>query len=367
MKLNFNRLLYVTAAFAAILAMPTEAWSLEKGGIVFQCSPDKLQVIREAMNKYIATFGWPDSYIKTELSETDNTLTFQLEVPGHSPGTLTLAKDPALKIQDIKEKFTKESGKVEEYILPSETEIVAGLMQRGRTHEFKGNACSFDSFKEHVAIRQNTVRMARAADWQYGGGYGRSNPKVWNMDWTVPYGKSSCDAIKDAFVGDFRYEIGCTRACKLISAAGPFLYYANKSPEWKGKMERLAAGAPLSMISPYYENGVRQSDGKFLERHLDVDWKNWIPGDWGWIRNEDPISSNVGGQEGSNIIYGGGDKFVVYYRNEQDRTFDRCVTRVYEWGSSKAPDPKTLNELRTRWMVPVRDFPTIRSTDPSHN
>jgi hypothetical protein len=98
-----------------------------------------------------------------------------------------------------------------------------------------------------------------------------------------------------------------------------------------------------------------------------------VPGDWGWIKNTDNSSSNEICAEGSNIIYGGGGRFVNYYADGPVRTLDEALKRVYGWrlgvdnGEIELPedvmqrlrgDPRSGGLLRD-----VRDVPRLFGAD----
>jgi hypothetical protein len=59
---------------------------------------------------------------------------------------------------------------------------------------------------------------------------------------------------------------------------------------------------------------------------------NFVPGDWGYILNTDPISSQKTGYEGSNAVYLGRNKFDDYYNdNHHAYTYQQKVDEVYQW------------------------------------
>ena len=55
--------------------------------------------------------------------------------------------------------------------------------------------------------------------------------------------------------------------------------------------------------------------GKILQIQYGVAPKNFVPGDWVYLLNNDALSSQKTGYEGSNAIYLGRNKFVDYYND----------------------------------------------------
>ena len=72
--------------------------------------------------------------------------------------------------------------------------------------------------------------------------------------------------------------------------------------------------------------------GKLLTIQQNIAAKNFVPGDWAYILNTDPISSQKTGYEGSNAIYLGRNKFVDYYNdNNHAYTYLEKLDEVYQW------------------------------------
>jgi hypothetical protein len=72
--------------------------------------------------------------------------------------------------------------------------------------------------------------------------------------------------------------------------------------------------------------------GKILKIQHKVAPLNFVPGDWVYIVNTDPVSAQKTGYEGSNAIYLGRNKFVDYYNdNHHAYTYQQKLDEVYQW------------------------------------
>ncbi len=64
----------------------------------------------------------------------------------------------------------------------------------------------------------------------------------------------------------------------------------------------------------------------------DVMPMNFVPGDWIYILNTDPVSYQKTGYEGSNAIYLGRNKFDDYYNdNHHSYTYFQKLNEVFQW------------------------------------
>jgi hypothetical protein len=121
-------------------------------------------------------------------------------------------------------------------------------------------------------------------------------------------------------------------------------------------------------------DGTFRKAGLFVDRQFNVPSEHWVPGDWGWIKNLDPVSAEELGSEGCNIIYAGGGMFANYYPERPPKTLDQSIKRVYGWqfgieegdlqlrgdlAGQLRQDPRAGGMLRD-----VRDVPKFFSASP---
>jgi hypothetical protein len=97
---------------------------------------------------------------------------------------------------------------------------------------------------------------------------------------------------------------------------------------------------PLSDVEPgsvwSFEPGFNPKDasrpGKLLAMVREVSPKNFVPGDWVYFLNTDPVSRQKSGYEGSNAIYLGRDRFDDYYgENNHAYTYAEKLDEVFQW------------------------------------
>ena len=344
----------------------------KKSGIQFECSAENNAKLLKEFNRLFEEYGWtaPD-LVTTHLSNDGTQLTLTLNTALSDTSTIDLSQRKEFKIKPDLDLFVDRTGTSQKYEVASQKEIIASLLQHGRLSEFKDSFCTFEKFIEHVRIRQNIVKWGVRAVWRFPeDGVTKINPKHWNDDWTIKHGTKSSDAIADAFTGDYNYEIGCTKACQKIMAQGILDFFKNvkKDKKMSEYLDKITAPSPLDTMEMKVDGPSKKfmtKEGTLVDRHFDVPFNNWIPGDWGWIKNTDDESAEDFGFEGCNIVYIGRGKFVVYYESDPDRTLDEALVRVYQWrrDSKEQPATPSLVDLIRKdpreggLLRDVRDFP----------
>lgn len=341
-------------------------------GVQFNCTSQENARLLEAFNQLFETYGWTaPSLVKSHLSNDGTQLNLTLTTGDSDTSTVNLFERKEFAIRPDTDPFTNREGVFQNYQVASQKEIIASLLQHGRLTEFTAPFCSFEKFMEHVKIRQNIVKWGVRAMWKFPeDGETKTNPKFWAKDWSVKSGVKSSDAIADAFVGTYNYEIGCTKACQKIMAQGILDYFKNVSKDKRmtDHLDKITAPTPLDTMEMKVHGSSKKEmvrEGTLVDRHFNVPYDNWIPGDWGWIKNTDSESAEDFGFEGCNIVYIGQGKFVVYYESDPDRTIDEALVRVYRWrrdSKEKPINPELVTEIRKDprdggLLRDVRDFP----------
>jgi hypothetical protein len=225
----------------------------------------------------------------------------------------------------------------------SQKEILLALMQHGRLTELKGPSCDVETLADHVALRQSIVAWAENLHW----GWPEGGPAAWNRSYwnrgAPRRGVSLWQAMDDVFTNQDAYAIGCYTATKLVIVKGVLDYYerVRGSPVLAGLIESrlLSDHDPLAHIEPerawsfepgFDPKGARP--GKLLSMVRNVSPRNFVPGDWVYFLNTDPMSRRKVGYEGSNAIYLGGGRFDDYYgENNHAFTYEEKLDEVYQW------------------------------------
>lgn len=360
--------------------------SRDENGIVFAGRSDQIAQVKTQMQQLLKQMGWTTNQVLVRQTADGERIAYSLNGVRGDTNTFDLSRRSDLGIGPEVITYISRHGQKKTLALVSHKEILATMLQAGRTSLFNGPNCRVELLKEQIDLRQNVVYWGMRADWVFPEDklYRYNTADYWQVmkgdDWTVKPGTKISEAIADAFVGKFSYQIGCTSACRFIFAHGIFDFYHTVQPNAAVLVrltQLLDAQRPFIDIAPTVDrNKVIVKEGRLMERHADVAWNNWIPGDWGWIRNDDNKSAEELGSEGCNIIYAGGGYFVNYYPERPPKTLDQAIKRVFGWrfGLEESEldlpadimqqlrqDPRSGGMLRD-----VRDFPrTFGSAAPA--
>jgi hypothetical protein len=362
----------------------------EHSGIVFRGRSDEILRAAADMRLLLAEMGWTAEQVRMEASPDGEQLRYLLNSsPGASgedeTDTLAIAHQPGLMLARDVIRYQDRLGQLRELSLVSRKEILATMLVPGRLFEFNGANCSVAQLREQIAVRQNIVYWGSRTDWVFPKDktYRYNTADCWQPmtgdDWTLRTGMPANRAIADAFVGRFFYQIGCTSACRFIVAHGILDYFDRVDPDAAVAarlMQLLDPRHPFLEMAPVANRaGAIVQAGRLLDRHFDVPWNHWVPGDWGWIKNTDDRSSEELGSEGCNIIYGGGGLFVNYYPERPPKTLAQAISRVYGWRFGLEEEELKLEEAefsllrrdpREGGMLrDVRDFPKFFRSPPA--
>ncbi len=334
-----------SAQHANALARPDHAAINE--GIRFSCRPHQLEGIEAGMDAYLAWLGIGADLLVKKIDSAKGFAVYTLNTPGKDGNTLDLKTRPGLQIQDEIVSLPMPHGKNKNIQTVSKKEIVLALLQHGRLTEFKGDACDIEALKDHVGIRQNTVAWSENLQWTWpNGGAAQWNKKYWK-DGTPKPGFPLHEAINDIFMHQNRYSIGCYTATKLVVVQGVLDYYHRLKPDpvRQSQLEqRLSLNKePLVGIEPgrmwHFEQDFDPQElrrpGKLLKIGYGAAPRNFVPGDWVYFLNTDPVSYQKTGYEGSNAIYLGRNKFDDYYNdNHHSYTYEEKLDEVFQWRNS---------------------------------
>jgi len=148
-------------------------------------------------------------------------------------------------------------------------QIVSDLLLSPRVFKVKGNnlIAAYFNFNSHINARKGIIDFASQKQYTFGAGSAfRMNPEYWvkvNNNWRVKPGKSRKEAYADVNKNPTKYNIACHAATVITMLAGSGFANLKK------------------------DSGVGDSD--------------WVPGDWGYIKNTNFPGHPVG-QEGENLI-----------------------------------------------------------------
>lgn len=313
-------------------------------GIRFSCKSGQLETIESNMETYLASLGVTSDLILKRVDRTKGVVVYTLNTHKKDANTLDLKDRPELQIQDGIVSLPTKHGKEKKIHTVSKKEILLALLQHGRLTEFKDGACDVRALKDHVGIRQNIAAWAENLNWVWPNGRpAKWNNKYWKRGTPKP-GFSLHEALSDVFLNQNKYSIGCYTASKLVIIQGVLDYYhrIKKDPEQQKLLEhRLSIDKePLVDIEPgkmwdfekNFDPHELNRPGKLLKIEYSIAPKNFIPGDWVYFLNTDPVTYKKIGYEGSNPIYLGRSKFADYFNdNDHSYTYQQKVDEVYQW------------------------------------
>ena len=166
------------------------------------------------------------------------------------------------------------------------SEIVRSLESSDRVFEFEG----IEDYKMHVSAREQVVANFSELDANFGVP-NELDPSLFDSDYKPKDGVSISDALNSFFgEGPPKNTIACVQACIVT-------------------MDKAALD--VLGVDEFTNNQSRRTT---MDRFASID--DWIPGDWGYVRNPSIDQSNPSAmtpvqlaQAGENIIYMGGERF----------------------------------------------------------
>jgi Protein-glutamine gamma-glutamyltransferase len=332
-------------ALVAGLALPLSC--LAQGnlfGIQFNCTGEQRAEIAKGVDAYFAKTGISRDWILVE-DDGQKTLSYRLKT-NSLYGTLYLKWNPNYGIEDdvVDRPVVTRSGAVSTQPVStvSKKEIALALMHEGRLTRFSGAFCTAQALIDQVGIRQNVVMWSQKLDWDWpDGGSAHWNKRYWDRG-TPKRSTQLKESLMDMFQQQSKYAIGCHTATKVVYAHAILDYYSRVKGDARAAREveqaLLSDGDPLVDLDPElsfedeFVPGRDPDQGKVLEISGPTGPGNFVPGDWAYMRNTDPVTHEKTGYEGSNTIYLGGNLFDDYYNdNGNHYSYNEKLTEVHNW------------------------------------
>ena len=353
--------------FAILCLMAQQVFAEEKYGLEFSCENEEAQKKLELnLSKYFKELKINKKHYI--IKKNDNAINIFLK--NKELVTLNLKYDFGLK--NDRYKIIGENYKEKIIYTVSKKEIALALLSNGRLSKIKN--CNIDSLKEDIGIRQNIVAWSEDLNWIWPDG----DSAFWNSYyWTngTPNREKTVDAFLNVFVEPKKYSFGCYTAAKIVMVNGYLDYFKRVSPSDEKLKKVIDAlwknGDPLVGVEPNYmwkfesdyDQNEKDVDGKIISLIYNVKPKNFIPGDWAYILNTDPVSYNKTGYEGSNAIYLGRNKFDDFYNDTYKRngyTYEQKIEEVYQWRNgvfSRSKDYAKIKYIPEKIYKKLHDSP----------
>jgi hypothetical protein len=340
--------------------------------VLFRC-PAQLANLQQGVSDLLHTLQIPDTQVVQTVNAQSGELTLALATPQNDTRTLDFHQRPEFSLSREQLRLPAANGKVHLLNTVSKKEIMLALLQHGRVTTFKEQACSIDALADHIGMRQNIVAWAEHLHLVWpDGGPAVWNTKYWNRGTPNP-GISVHTAVMDVFLHQNVYSIGCYTAAKLVIVQGMLDYYSRikHDPEHTRRIEEalLADGDPLVDIEPGsmwnfekdFDEQKMTHKGKLLKLHTAVATSNFVPGDWGYILNTDPVTQQKTGYEGSNVIYLGRNLFDDFYDDHNHNyTYEQKLDEVYQWRNgvfSRSRDANKIKPLTAQELAKLGNTP----------
>jgi hypothetical protein len=360
----------VAPALAAVLAWCTQASANTVAevqepaqGLVFTCPSEAREALAVAMTAYLRELKIDPAWV-AQTNDPQQALRFTLKTHNDSSSTLDLVQRQAFHLQTEQVQLLGPQGKIRTVRTVSQKEILLALLHPGRATHFGAAACNIHALREHIGVRQNIVAWVEQLHWVWpDGGESHWNNRQWHKG--TPQDLHHLDAaLRDAFVKQKQYALGCYTASKLSYAHGILDYYQRvlQSPD-KAQLVRqrlLSDQEPLMQIEPAiawdfepdYLPNAAPTAGKLLAIQRGMANTHFVPGDWVYFQNTDPATQTKTGYEGSNAIYLGRGKFDDFYDDHRHAyTFKEKLDEVYQWRYgvfSRSTDAKKIHPMTAR-------------------
>lgn len=332
-----------TVVLTAALALAGS--SAQAAGLRFACStPAEQDALHASLSRYLTRFQIEPSWVVAEPAPSGIDYHLNDELATVSP--VNFIRHAPFKLTEDVVALPTRPGKeseanVRHVVTASKKEIILALLHPGRTTDMP---CDVDALREHVDLRQNVVAWTERLTWTFPDGTAASWNKRYWKEGTPRNKQDTVAAVADAFLRQEAYSIGCYTASKLVYVQAALDYYARLNPQeqklssvlnclWSDK-DPLVGVEPEAMWFFEADFNPKKKDrpGKLTYLLQDVAPENFVPGDWVYMLNPDPVSYAKAGYEGSNAIYLGRGKFDDYYNDHNHSyTYTEKLDEVYQW------------------------------------
>lgn len=340
--------------------------------VLFRC-PAQLDSLQNEVADYLQALKIPSALVAQTVDTRSGELRLALTTSQNDTRTLDLYRRPEFALSTERRRLPVAKGGMRALNIVSRKEIMLALMQHGRTTAFQNKACSVEALSDHVGVRQNIVAWADQLDLVWpNGDKAKWNEKYWDRGTPKP-GVPVHAAVMDVFLHQGKYAVGCYTAAKLVIAQGTLDYYRRVKPDAaRSRLVEealLADGDPLAGIEPGrmwsfekdFDVAQMDQEGKLLELQAEVAAGNFIPGDWSYILNTDPVSGQKTGYEGSNAIYLGRNRMSDYYDDhDHSYPYEEKLDEVYQWRNgvfSRSRDAKKIELLSAAELARLGNTP----------
>jgi hypothetical protein len=185
----------------------------------------------------------------------------------------------------------------------------------------------------NLRMRQDIVATAKRTELLFDGDSSERPKQFWLDDADIGpvlrKDSSLIDALEHALCPDLsgrRYGFSCQRASEYLMLTGLTKELKRSNNSLLSKIEQQWCQAPLKrdnfLHSFLFERG---------SVHQPFPVRFYVPGSRIWFKNPDDYSSDVGGFEGSWVVYLGSGKFVNLWDRAKPYTLEAKCIEIYHW------------------------------------
>ncbi len=192
---------------------------------------------------------------------------------------------------------------------------------------------SFDEFLCAVRVRRNIVREAWRTQLAFSAKEAERPKDYWDYSeergFVVKAGKPIIRALREATqpcVSGMSYSFSCYRATEYVTLLALALELEQTD---SFLLARLQEQMETEAIKSRRFHDVFLREYGSMEKPLPK--RFYVPGDRVWFRNPDPLSSDVGGYEGSWVFYLGSGYFSNFWKRSQPYTLDTKCIEIFHW------------------------------------
>ena len=330
------------ALFAALIGAGAAQAATNADGITFACTRPAGAQQKQAITGYLASKGIPSSWLS--IQKNGQRLSMKIKPRMQASSTLEISRDKRFGVSADLVELLDPRRAAKQVPTVSQKEILLALLHPGRSTTYSGKDCGLEELKDDVGVRQNTVAWAQNVAF----GWPDGTPAEWNTQYwdkgTPKQGVNLHEALTDAVINSASYSVGCYTAAKIVLSASQLDYYqrVKRNPQQAQAVHDalIADGDPLVNIEPgrawHFEHDYpKENDqiaGKILNMKDGVAPRHFVPGDWLYMLNPDPVSYSYTCYEGSNSSYLGMNNCSDYYNDhEHSYRLEQKMHEVYQW------------------------------------
>lgn len=336
---------HLSLACGLLCAIPSQAASTVAApvdyGVVLECAAPNASGLKDAL-AYLGSKGISADWLSVKADEARIQIGITPQMALES--TVGISRDKRFGVSADLVDILDPRRQAKQVPTVSQKEILLALLHPGRLTTYKGADCGLEALQDDVGVRQNIVAWGQTMSF----GWPEGEPAKWNEAYwdkgTPKPGVNLHEALTDMFIAPSKYEIGCHTAAKMVIANATLDYFTRVKGSSAQAANVTAAlmrdGDPLVAVEPgeawkfepEYDPALEHVEGKLLDIRRGIGAGSFVPGDWLYMLNTDPVTYEKTGYEGSNALYLGMDRFSDYYNDhEHSFSYKQKINEVYQW------------------------------------